>query len=170
MSGDLDALGYVPRTSTYRPPPTEKRRSAEYVLPDSVVHRALWEQMQRQRVQATTVDGVKDRFADSPVLGQVAIMPKDERVAKYNKPYGLVDQRPGEDALIIFSNLSEHWEQLKERADEARHYGWTKRERTSDPPDVQQLWTDYVLKQEDKRHGRIRVGYGHRGVTEYRNG
>lgn len=125
-------------------------REFDLYLPQSVAHRRMASEAARQGVRTTTQTGAR---ADTLPGGQTLVAPQDERDARSGMAMGIVDTR-GANPLVIASTGAVPWQYLKERADEARHYGEDKLDRPGPRPDMQQLWQDYVQAALDAKVGR----------------
>jgi hypothetical protein len=123
------------------PPPTPTRRGDyDFFLPESYVHRLIWEQAKRQGVQATTREGVSGRPVDAPVTGQVALLPRDEREAKSGKALAYFDM-DGDVPIGVVGAGEIAWQELKEIVDEAKHYG-TLTPQLPERRDIRAVWLD----------------------------
>jgi len=134
------------------PPPTPQYRGDyDFFLPESYVHRMLWQQAKQQGVQATTREGVTGRPVDAPVSGQVALFPRDEREAKTGKALAYYDM-DGDVPLGVVGAGELHWQELAEMAAEARHYGLDAAE-LPERRDIREVWLDQKEQQWRKRKG-----------------
>jgi hypothetical protein len=91
--------------------------------------------------------------------GRRAILPTDEREAKYGRPDAVVDHRNGQ-TLVVMGGGQYHAEQLVEWADEARHYGLDRneRERFASRPDFNAINADRVDRAQRAASGRRTYG------------
>lgn len=112
----------------------------------------LQEKAAKEGVWVTNARGALDD-RDGPTLGTVAVMPRDEREAKYGKPLMLADLHPHKSPLLIVGGAASHWQALKEKADEMRHY----REDYQDDQTVlpwQEIWNRLIELKRHRARGR----------------
>lgn len=129
------------------------RDSYRLVLPPSYVQAVKWELiLERHRVAQTTVDGVRNRAVDEPVQGLVAVLPRDEREAAKGKALAYIDATPGRMPVIVMGGEQTYWQELKDEADETRHYGLDQLP-DRDRPDAQTAWQDRVEQDDRARRG-----------------
>lgn len=138
------------RSYRYRVEHARGIREFDLFLPQSVAHRRMAAEAARQGVRTTTQAGTR---GDNLPVGQTLVAPQDERDARRGMAMGLIDTA-GPTPLVVASTGAVPWQYLKERADEARHYGEDRLERPGPRPDMQQLWQDYVQAALDAKVGR----------------
>lgn len=88
--------------------------------------------------------------------GKVAIMPRDEREAKYDRPEVLVNFGADGRMLCIIGGRRLYTGELAEMADEALHYGeyWDDNAPPHPPTDWQAVWHQLVDIARRRRLGR----------------
>lgn len=140
--------------------PVVPYRRGTIAVPASYAMRKLYERMQHDDVHLTTGADFENRRVDDPVQGQAMVMPRDEREAKYERPLMFADFQPGKSPLLVMGMAASHWQELKEIADETRHYG-------KDVPQIdrqfakkspEEYWHDIVDMR--KRYAAGRKTYG----------
>lgn len=120
------SFGFSPFTYNYRAGPgAPVERQETLLLPNSTIHNRLRAQMEERGVIGATARGIGLAKIDRTGLrnGFTAIMPEDEREAKYEKAVAGVDWGDplrGETPVLIASGLAHHWEELREIAWRAR--------------------------------------------------
>ena len=139
-----------------------ERQGGEYTghgffVPASYVHQQAWRRAQARGLETTTVEGVGYRRVDDTVKTKVAVMPRDERDAKYGKPLVYADMTPGRQPILYAGGGTKHVEEMEEKVAEMRHYG-VDQEEQPDRPDMQAVWSNMVEylhgKQKDLAKGR----------------
>ena len=164
----------IRRHRTPRRPKSPTPRSGTYsfdlLLPASYVHRQLRAQMERDGLRGSTAADVTGRVGARPAEGRRVIWQADEREAKYGKPIAYLDDRPGETPIIVVGGGEEHWQDLKEQADESRHYGYERQAAAErERPDMQAIWHERVERGLARQNGRVvfgpSQGPGKRGST-----
>lgn len=133
-------------------------RSGSISVPQSFAMRKLYERLRNDGVIGTDRRDVAGRNSDDPVRGRVMVMPRDERDAKYEKPLMYADFQPGRAPLLVIGGGAEHWQDLKEMADEARHYGDDRPEIPKIPVSYEDLWKAMLERIADARAGRKTYG------------
>lgn len=132
-------------------PPRERY---DLVLPQSYVYRKLAERIHAAGLNVSTREGVTDRPVDAPVLGQTVVLPRDEREAKTGKALLYVDHRPGMTPLTVAGGGEMYWQDLKEIADEARHYGLDHDRDLPARRDIRDVWIEMAERRARARSGR----------------
>lgn len=138
-----------------RPPAT---RRGTISVPQSYAMKQLYERIQRAGAEMTDQRGVAHRRTDNPVRGQVMVMPLDEREAKEGKPLLYADFAPGKSPLMVIGMGAQHWQDLKEMADEARHYGQDRPEIPRLPVSYEDLWQTMIDRRRRAAAGRKTYG------------
>lgn len=87
-----------------------------------------------------------------------AIMPRDERE---KRPLALLDHQPGRKPLLVLGGGQRHWQELKEMADETRHYTEDMIEPEPLPEDYyEQRWREIIERRRRRLQRRTVSGYG----------
>lgn len=146
--------------STYR---YKNGRTADLFVPSSWAHKRMREVAERQGAEASTREGLMGRTVDNPVRGKVVAMPRDERDARYQKPLFYADMgdvRNGETPLLIMGMGARHVEELKDMADEARHYGEDVPQRPPEdrPPNLTDFYHEAVEWRRKQQRGAKTYG------------
>lgn len=152
-----DRPNHFPAEKTHRAPlarPSERVDEFQLALP--ATHRMLdylRKQAEQDGVQMT-VAVQSARPMDRPAFGQFAVMPRDERQAKYGKPllYFDMPQGPTETPLCVVGWGTMHLGELKEKADEMRHYGEDAIE--EEPTDWNLVLRERAERRKARRAGR----------------
>lgn len=130
-------------------------------LPARVLHERQQQRarMERAGVAYATGHEAHGRRVDQPLWGQTAVMPRDEREAKYDKPLLYVDHQPGKVIQIAVGAGSEYWQDLKDRVDEQRHYGQDRVERRPLPRHFYELvWHEICERRRRANRGAKTYG------------
>jgi hypothetical protein len=128
--------------------------------PPSYIHHRLREEAERRGVQSTTREGILHRRVDQPLRDQVALWPRDERDARAQKPLLLIDRRPGKAPLFVVGGGGKYLDELKDLADETRHYGYEQVERPTPAPNFNRIMAEVLERQWQIRHHPGRHVYG----------
>lgn len=111
---------------TYAPPPMREQDEWEMRL-DLPKNHATFDWLRRKAEQEGVTlahaHEAADRPMERPLVAQVAIMPRDERRAKYGKPVAFLDMgAPGQTPMMIMGGETMHLMDLKDIADSRRSY------------------------------------------------
>lgn len=133
---------------------------ADLYVPPTYAHKLMRQMAERHEAQATTREGLLGRRIDNQVQGKIVAMPRDERVAKYDKPLFVADVRPGGMTRVVMGMGLEHTGALMERLQEEDHYQGTEFQRPEgyERPDYGQLWHDALDMKRRERAGKKTYG------------
>lgn len=153
-------MAYLPnryRTHKHQPQTSEPVERYRLYLPKSYRQTVNYEAAaDKEGVLLTTHKGVRGRRVDDIVREKVAVMDRDERVAAKGKPIVYVDFTPGQTPLLIVGGGEYHWQELKERADETRHYGDDQRSpETHDRADLFGAYVEEAERRQQRRKGAV---------------
>ncbi len=138
------------------PPPGATPGRYSVWLPPSYVQTVAAEMArEREDVHVTTREhlasgGRVDQIAE----GKFAVMDPDEREAKHGAPHYYADLTKGETPTFVVGAPGERWQDLKDVADEAKHYGLD-HEVLRDSPDLDGAYIDAAEQAQSRRDGRI---------------
>lgn len=154
-------LSHFPAEKTHTTPlarPSEQVDEFQLALP--ATHRTLdylRKQAEQEGVQMT-VAARSMRPMQQPGFGRFAVMPRDEREAKYGKPllYFDMPREPAQTPLCVVGWGAMHLEELKDKADEMRHYG--EDVEPEEPTDWNLVLRERRERQKARRAGRKTFG------------
>lgn len=148
------------RTHKYTPTPLVQRTYAPFVYPQSPgVMRYLAEKLRNQtdgQLEAKPIHEAVNRRVDQPLWGQTAVMPRDERDQKDEAPLVFVDNQPGKTPIALINLERLHWRDCKDLVDEHRHYDTGRLDRDVAPPDMNDVFQQWVSRALDAQVGRKR--------------
>ncbi len=148
-------------TGSFRPLRMDEARDFDLILPQTrSTYRYLAEQAAKQGVAIQGSDEANVQAAAGVAHGgDVAVMPRDEREAKYGKPLVYLSAPANQIPVLILNGGAYPIEALKEMADEQRHYGGNRLDRPAPKPDIQKDWGNYVERNLHRQRGRKQFGF-----------
>jgi hypothetical protein len=150
------------------PPPPDLPDTFDFglSLPGYVAYAKIQEAA-KAGVQMTTAAPALARGVDRPLReGQYAIMPRDEREAKYGKPLMITDIKAGRIPITAVNLGGYSIEALQEMITYQRHYRQDTLDRHEAPPDLDELARRDLERRRDRAVGRVRFAFKYKNWVE----